>query len=312
MNKTEKTSLAKKRNLKAYFRKSWLLYVFLLPFLAGIVIFKYYPMFGIQLAFKDWDAWGGIWGSPWATTDGKLDVFKHFVFIFNDEEFLTKLVNTVRISVLKLLFGFPIPILLTIFMNEMLAAYSLSKKDLWGRKVIMLIIIFSMLFSGGLIPYYLLIAKTLKLTDNFLVYILPDLANGYNTIIAINFIRGLPDGVEEAASIDGANYWQIFTRIIMPLSFPIMATIGLWVGVGKWNSWYATTLFIRDRDLITFQNYLQSILSSATGGNGSVGQIESESAKMAAIVIGVLPIVAIYPFVQKHFVKGTLLGSVKE
>lgn len=196
----------------------------------------------------------------------------------------------------------------------LLAAYSLSKNNLKGKTFFMLFIIFSMLFSGGLIPYYLLIRNILHLDNTIWVYILPDLANGYNTIIAINFIRGLPDGVEEAAMIDGANHFQILMRIVFPLSFPIMATIGLWIGVGKWNAWFESTLFINKRELMLFQSYLQTILnSSATMGDqiGSDLASLSENAKMAAIVIGILPIVITYPFLQKYFVKGALIGSIK-
>ena len=171
-----------------------------------------------------------------------------------------------------------------------------------------------MLFSGGLIPYYILI-RDLGLRDNFLVYVIPGLVSPFNVIIAKNFFQGIPDSLEESAKIDGANAIVILFKIYLPLSMPILMTIMLWAGVGKWNDWMTGLLYISNKDLLLIQNYLRQILNTASSSSGTVVDPTfmnmAEGVKMAAIVVATLPIVMIYPFVQKYFVKGVLLGSVK-
>ena len=196
----------------------------------------------------------------------------------------------------------------------MLAAYPLSKRDLRGRTGILLFITFTMLFSGGLIPFYLLI-RDIGLRDNILVYILPGVASGYNVIIAKNFVQSIPDSLTEAAKIDGAGEFTTLVRIVFPLSMPIIATVALWAGVGKWNDWMTGMLYVTDPDMRMIQNFLRSILISAssTGQGGVDSDVMSmaEGVKMAAVVVSIIPILLVYPFLQKYFVKGVLLGSVK-
>lgn len=195
-----------------------------------------------------------------------------------------------------------------------ISAYPLSRKHLRGRTGILLFIVFTMLFSGGLIPYYILI-RDLGLRDNFLVYVIPGLVSPFNVIIAKNFFQGIPDSLEESAKIDGANAIVILFKIYLPLSMPILMTIMLWAGVGKWNDWMTGLLYISNKDLLLIQNYLRQILNTASSSSGTVVDPTfmnmAEGVKMAAIVVATLPIVMIYPFVQKYFVKGVLLGSVK-
>lgn len=197
----------------------------------------------------------------------------------------------------------------------MLSAYPLSRGHLRGRTGFLLFIVFTMLFSGGLIPYYILI-KDLGLRNTPWVYLVIGLVGGFNIIIAKNFMQGIPASLEEAAKIDGANDYVILFCIFIPLCLPIVATIALWVGVGKWNDWQTGVLYVSKREEFQLiQNYLRRILISASSTEGVMDPTimsMSESVKMATVVVGILPIVLIYPFVQKYFVKGVILGSVKE
>ncbi len=196
----------------------------------------------------------------------------------------------------------------------MLSAYPLSRKEFKGRNAVLVFLVISMLFSGGLIPYYLVITQ-LGLKNNPLVYILVGLVSPFNIIIARNFIKGIPEEIFDSARVDGASETRIVFQIVFPLSGPIVATIALWVAVGKWNDWMTGVLYMQNRkDLWMVQQFLRNILITSTAGEGVVDpdvMAMATSVKMAAIVISVLPILLIYPFVQKYFVKGVLLGSVK-
>jgi putative aldouronate transport system permease protein len=198
----------------------------------------------------------------------------------------------------------------------MMTAYPLSKPHLRGRRWILLFILFTMFFSGGLIPYYLLI-RDLHLVNNPLVYVLPGLVSGFDIIIAKNFMAGIPSSFSESAQIDGATDYTIFLRIYLPLSKPIMATLALWTFVGKWNDWMTGLLYMPNRpQLALIQAFLRRILLAASTQAGGTADTEvlnlAASIRMAIIVVGMLPIVLMYPFVQKHFVKGVILGSIKE
>lgn len=205
---------------------------------------------------------------------------------------------------------------LSVFLT-MCAAYPLAQRGLPGKKPILLFIIFTMLFSGGMIPTYLLI-RDIGLRNNVLVYIIPGLYSGFNIIIARNFIAGIPVSLREAAKIDGAGDFRIFLRIYLPLSMPIMATLALWVGVGKWNDWMTGQLYMDNSSYLLIQNTLRRILANTTLPPGAGAAVDpnvanmSEGVKMATVVVGTIPVVLAYPFVQKYFVKGVILGSVKE
>lgn len=198
-----------------------------------------------------------------------------------------------------------------------MGAYALSKRYLKGRNLIHIFILITFLFSGGLIPGYLLI-RNLGLMDNILVYILPGATSAYNLIIAKNFFLNIPDSLEESAKLDGAGHFRIFLSVYLPLSIPIMAVLALWVAVGKWNDWATAELYIRDPDKLLIQNILRSMLVSETSINDPLGNGRSDlfaladNIKMATIVISTIPVLLIYPFLQKYFIKGVLLGSVKE
>lgn len=196
-----------------------------------------------------------------------------------------------------------------------LSAYPLTKKNLKGRNGILLFIVFTMLFSGGMIPFYLLM-RDLGLFNNPLIYILPGLVSGFDIIIAKNFLGSISPSLGESAQLDGASEYRIFLQIYLPLSKPIMATIALWSFVGKWNDWMTGLIYMQKRpELVLIQTFLRRVLNAATTQQGGMVDAEvlnlSTSIRMAIIVVGMLPVVLMYPFVQKHFVKGVMLGSVK-
>ncbi|CAN7500401.1 carbohydrate ABC transporter permease [Paenibacillus sp. LjRoot153] len=194
-------------------------------------------------------------------------------------------------------------------------AYGVSKKELLGRRFFLILAIVTMYFSGGIIPYYLLIAKYLHLKNDFLVYIIPNLFNVFNAIIMLTFFRGIPIEIEESAKMDGANELTIFFRLIIPVSKPVLATIALYNAVMHWNSWYDAMLFGGEK-LVTLQQILMQIISSNSNvsiiaSNLGFGNVTAQSLKLATMVITTLPIVFSYPFVQKYFVQGIMIGSVK-
>lgn len=199
-------------------------------------------------------------------------------------------------------------------------AYTLSRRDFVFNKPIAVMLILTMFISGGLIPDYMLI-RHLGLMNEFAVYILPMLLSAFNVIIIRSFMDNLPAALEESAKIDGANDFTIFIRIILPLCMPVIATISLFLAVGQWNSWFDTYLYARSNaNLTTLQYELMKILdNSSTSGSGVdtqsakylVNQTNPQSLKMAITIIATVPILVVYPFLQKYFVTGMTLGSVK-
>ena len=199
-----------------------------------------------------------------------------------------------------------------------MTAYSLSKKRLLGSKVIMFLIFFTMLFSGGMIPSYMLI-KNLKLLNNLWALILPGLISAYNVIIMRSFFSGLPVSLEESAKIDGANDLLIFFRIVFPVSYAVMATIALFMAVGYWNDYFSTVLYITsDPSKHSLQFVLRQLLTSTSSAMSSAGinvahvqTITTESIRSTTVVVATVPILVVYPFLQKYFVKGVMVGSIK-
>ena len=197
-------------------------------------------------------------------------------------------------------------------------AYALSKKDYPGRNFFMNAIVFTMLFSGGLIPFYLTV-KNLGLTNTLASLILPSLANTFYLIIMINYFRGIPASIEESAKIDGANDILILLRIIIPVSVPTIAAISLFYAVDKWNAFYHAMLFMSDPKKYPLQlmlreilvNYSQMINSTTAVSMSTTKPVYQESLKMAVVVVTALPILMVYPFIQKYFAKGIMIGSVK-
>ncbi|MBD0381846.1 carbohydrate ABC transporter permease [Paenibacillus sedimenti] len=198
-----------------------------------------------------------------------------------------------------------------------LMAYPLAQRDLMGSSLIMKLIVFSMLFSGGMIPTYLVVKET-GLLDSPAALIVPGLISAFNLIIMRSFFQQLPDGLEEAARIDGCSDIGILFRIVLPLSAPVLASLALFYAVGHWNSYFNAILYINESKFWPIQVWLRQIVILAQGGIGDSTQFgedfvppPAETIKMAVIVLSTLPILIVYPFLQKHFAKGALLGSVK-
>ena len=204
-----------------------------------------------------------------------------------------------------------------------LVAYTLSRRDYVFRKIIGIIFIIPIYVTGGIIPYFMLI-RNLGLTNTFMVYIIPGLIHTWNVIIIRSFMDGLPFEIQESAMIDGANDLKIFWMVVFPLCKPVIATVCLWIAVGHWNSWVDTYLFNPGSPhLFTLQYELMKVLDSTNAGNASaialrdpnaaamMRMVSPLSTRMAITVVVIVPILMVYPFIQKYFVTGMTLGAVK-
>lgn len=194
-----------------------------------------------------------------------------------------------------------------------LGAYPLSKKYLPNRKFWMAMIIFTMYFQGGLIPLYIQV-KNLRLLNTIWSLVLPPAVSAFNLIIMRNFFQALPDEIEESAKVDGASDFQILIQIILPLSKSVLATVSLWCIVYHWNEWFNCMIYMKDSSKFVLQYVLRQILLQGLDMGADVNQavsVSSDSIKMATLIVAVLPILCVYPFVQKYFVKGVMIGSVK-
>ena len=197
-----------------------------------------------------------------------------------------------------------------------LAAYALSKKTLPGRKFLNFFFIFTMYFGGGLIPYYLLI-KELNLMNTLWVLIIPSFISVYNVLIMRSFFSTFPKELIEAAKIDGASETHVFIKVVLPLSKAILATIALFIAVGVWNNWFTSMLFQTESiDFRPMAYTLKVIIDTSRGINAEAGvggfnEVIGESVQYAAIIVSTVPILCVYPFLQKHFTKGVMIGSIK-
>lgn len=199
-----------------------------------------------------------------------------------------------------------------------LTAYPLTKKDLKGRKLLMMLWIVTMFFSGGMIPDYFLI-RSMKLLNTQWALILPGLLGCYNLILMRNYIEGLPDALEEAALIDGANDIQVLVRIVLPLCLPILATLGLFTIVGFWNSYFSAIMYMTKRNMWPLQLVLREIIFEGSAAEMQASGVVADDnitapflLRMASIVVATVPIMLVYPFLQKYFMSGLVLGGVKE
>jgi putative aldouronate transport system permease protein len=216
------------------------------------------------------------------------------------------------VSIYVTLIGTLISMFLTCLM-----AYGLTRQDLDGRKFINFAVVFTLLFQGGLIPLFLVV-KSMGLIDSYFALILPVAINAFNMIIMRSFFQNLPDGIEEAARIDGASDWGILFRIVIPLSMPAIATISLFYAVNYWNTYFSAVMFINDANKWPIQVLLRQIVILASGFSADTSDFGSDyikppeqTVKMAVIVVSTIPILIVYPFLQKYFAKGALVGSVK-
>ncbi|WP_435530638.1 carbohydrate ABC transporter permease [Paenibacillus favisporus] len=265
-----------------------------------------YPIWYVIVnAFNDGaDAMRG--GIYWWPRQFSLDSFQA---VFRSEGIMTAM----GVTVAKTLIGTPVHVFFTA-----MVAYAFSRRELVGRKLYMFIGTVTMFFGGGLIPYYLLI-RDLHLLDNFLVYIIPAAFSFFDLIIFLSFFREIPPGLEEAAKIDGANDFKIFYKVIIPVSMPVVATIALFHGVYQWNDYFTGMIFINDTKLQPIQTYLYRVVAQSSSNqmlasmpSGMAVSVTSQSLKLATMVVTTAPIVFVYPFLQKYFVKGFMIGSIKE
>lgn len=242
-----------------------------------------------------------LWPQSWS-----LDAYK---FLFGYDEVLRMYYNSIQRTVL----GTALAVTLTI-----LAAYPLSKLRLPFRKSLMLFYIIPMFFTGGMIPNYLLI-RNLGLLDNFLALILPTAVSIFSVIIMRNYFMMIDQAYEESAFIDGANYFVLLIRIILPISVPVIATISLWAAVNHWNAWFDAMIYIRDRDKMVIQNLMREMLTEVTDMNQDMllsidkdqALLSASNVRSAIALISIGPIVLLYPYLQKYFIKGIMLGSLK-
>jgi putative aldouronate transport system permease protein len=245
---------------------------------------------------------GGIYWLP------RIFSIENYQAVFANEGIMTAM----GITVAKTLIG----VVIHVFFTAMVA-YALSRRELIGRKFYMLMGTITLFFGGGLIPTYMLI-KDLHMLDHFLVYIIPVMFSFFDLIIFLAFFREIPEGLEEAAKIDGANDFTIFVRIIIPVSMPAIATIALFHGVYQWNDYFTGVLYVNNMDLQPIQTFLFRVVAQSSSNQivaqtgGAINRsVTSQSIKMATMVVTTLPIVLDYPFLQKYFVKGLMIGSLK-
>lgn len=279
-------------------------------YLVCIIVFlvTFYPFWlSIVLAFNEGkDAtYGGIYFWPRRFT---LD---NFAKMFSDITWI----KAMGVSVARTVAG----TILTVFMTTFVS-YGLSYKNLIGRKVYMSLFIVAMYLSGGVIPYYMVL-RQLHLINTFWVYIIPGMLSMFYVMVSISFFQDLPAELGESARLDGASELQIFLKIVLPISLPLLATIAIFTAVGHWNNWYDTAFFTQNKNLRTMAYQLMAVINkSSLGQNSNMDAYASSlandtvtnmSVQLAAMIVAVAPILVVYPFFQRYFVSGLTIGSVK-
>ena len=277
----------------------------------SVVVTLYPVLHTVAISFNDAiDAIRGgiyVWPREWTLAN--------YITVLQKDSILTG----AKISMLRTIIGIATQLLAT-----SLLAYILSQKEFIFRRHLTVFYVITMYVGGGMIPTFL-VYRNLGLMNSFWVYILPGMVSAYNMIVIRTYISGLPEGLQDAARIDGAGYIKTFTHVIAPLCKPVFATIALFIGVGQWNSWFDTMLYNRlNPELTTLQYELTKLLSTVSNMvgssasqnnmnlNNSVTVVTSESVQAAATVLTCLPIVALYPFMQRYFVTGLTIGGIKE
>lgn len=226
-----------------------------------------------------------------------------------------RIVNAYGISIFVTVVGTALSLLFTA-----MGAYAVSRRSFKLRGVLSVYVIITMLFSGGLVPWYIICVRYLDLKDSVFALILPSLANAFNLFLVRNFMYAIPEEIHESAKIDGAGEFLIFYRLNAPLALPVLATVGLFISLGYWNDWFLGLMFVDKQELQPLQLLLRTLISNVeflrSSSNAAAmqrisAQIPSESMKMALTVVTIGPIVFLYPFVQRYFVKGLIVGAVK-
>ncbi len=274
--------------------------------LSALIVICIYPIWYVVMAsFSDSNALMSHSGLLLAPLDFTVNAYKK---VFENPMLIKGYANTLFILV--------VGVTLNMIMTS-LGAYFLSRKNVLFMKPIMLFIVFTMFFEGGIIPFYLNL-KDLHLTNSLWGLIIPFMIQTRNMIILRTAFSAVPESLIEAARIDGAGHITILTKIVLPLSKAMLAVIVLYYGVHIWNSWFWASAILRDRELYPIQLILREILlqndmsSMAIGGDTGTQDAISQSIRYATIVVATVPILCVYPFLQKHFAKGTMVGAVKE
>ena len=272
----------------------------LLAALALIILFPFYNSIMISLINeKEFANFNGLWPASFT-----LDAYK---VILSDRWVYSGYKNSIIIVVCGTLYS--------LFITST-CAYAFSRDHFLGKGIIMKLFIFTMFFGGGMIPSYILI-KDLGLMDSLLALILPSGMAVYYMLLMRAFFVNIPRSIREAAMIDGAGEWTVLIRIVIPLSTPIIATVSLFTMVDLWNSWFSAMLYINSVDKKPLQLCLREIINSQGASTSqlllqNVERLNTQSFTMAAVVVTMLPIMCVYPFLQKYFVKGIMIGGVKE
>lgn len=283
--------------------KTWFDY-FLVAFFILILIITLYPFLNV-LAISFNDATDTLKNINFVIP--RKFTLANYKYVFRE----SNIFGPLFISIAKTVIGTVVGVVFTAML-----AYTLSRKDFIMHKPFTILFVITMYVGGGMIPEYLLIMRTLHLGNNFLVYILPGMIWVYNMILVRSYIDGLPMALQEAAKIDGANDFQIWIKVVMPLCTPVLATVALYYAVGQWNSFMDTYLYAKD--LPTLQYKLYEIMSQATmqldthTTTNATQAVTPMAIRMAVTIVATVPIIIVYPFVQKYFVGGMTLGSVKD
>lgn len=276
---------------------------FFLTVIALLVIYPLVFVVSASLSNPQYVISGEMWLWPKEFT---VDAYEK---VFKNKDIITGFMNTVKYTVV----GTVLNVIMTI-----LAAYPLSRRDFKGRGLIMAFIVFTIFFSGGLIPTYLLI-KDLGMLNTFWVMIIPNAVAVWNIIIMRTFFQSIPHELQESAMIDGCSNFRILWNIVLPLSFPVIAVMVLFYAVGHWNSYFQALIYLQDQEKFPLQLILRQILIQGqmddmiqtTGESFLAQQLSVEGLKYAVLIVANLPMLMLYPFLQRYFVKGVMIGSLK-
>jgi putative aldouronate transport system permease protein len=278
--------------------------IVMLGLLGLLMLFPFYYIFAVS--FTSYEEYARseliLWPERWVTDA--------YTYILKSKEFIHSIGVTVYVTIV----GSLVNLVLTATM-----AYAITR-NIWGQKVYLFLVLFTFIFSAGMIPTYLIVKAT-GLIDSYWALIIPGAINSFNLIVIRQFFLNIPSELNEAALIDGANDLQIFSRIVVPLSKPAFAAFGLFYAVGHWNTYFSAILYLNDpskwtvqvilRQIVILNDTTNSLASAARDAARAAHLPPGETIGMAAILLATLPILIVYPFLQKHFAKGVMLGSVK-
>ena len=278
--------------------------IFNILFMLVVMFVTLYPM--LYVVFASFSTGGALMRHSGMLFAPISPTISAYTSVFKDPMVVRGYLNTIFIVAAG--------VSLNIFMTS-ITAYGLSRRGVLWQKWLMAYITVTMVLKGGMIPRYITIGLLYNLENNMLSLILPTAINTFNLIIMRTSFAAIPESLEESAKIDGAGHLRILFAIILPLSLPILAVMVLYYSVGHWNSWFDAVLFMRDRSQFPLQLILREVLINSENKNMTAGQGDyeglSETIKYAVIVVATVPILLIYPFLQKYFVKGTMVGAVK-